>query len=60
MMTRIHGRIHFECDGCGEFIDTETKDFEEARHVIQAEMWETTKVKDVWCHYCSRCADEPA
>lgn len=60
MITRIHGKINFECDGCGEVLDTETRDFEEARQSMRSEMWDSQKEGDVWCHYCSRCADEPA
>jgi hypothetical protein len=59
MMTRIHGRINFECDGCGEVLDTETSDFASALICARSEMWESSKIKDVWNHYCSRCADEP-
>lgn len=58
MLTRIHGKINFECDGCGEVLDTEKRDFDEARAVAKSEMWTTNKIKDVWMHYCSRCADD--
>jgi hypothetical protein len=59
MLARIHGKINFECDGCAEVLDTETKDFDEAMRVLRGEMWDSQKIGADWAHYCSRCADLP-
>lgn len=55
MMTRIHGTIHFECDGCGEVLDTDARDFDEARSVLSGNDWRAQKVGDVWLHHCPPC-----
>lgn len=56
MMTRIHGKIVFECDECGDDLETEKKDFDEALEVLRGEDWIARKVDDEWVHYCPSCA----
>ena len=55
MMTRIHGKIVFECDGCSEVLEPGTGDFGEAREVLNQERWRPYKVGDIWCHNCPEC-----
>lgn len=57
MMTRIHGDIHFECDGCGDNIDTEEKDFSDALRQAKSHGWKPRQVNGVWLHYCGGCDD---
>lgn len=58
MLTRIHGKINFECDDCSEVLDTETRDFDDAMDKLRSEMWICRKVGKDWSHYCSDCAPE--
>ncbi len=58
MLTRIHGKISFECDGCAEVLDTDTKDFDDAMGQLRGEMWVSRKKGNDWSHYCSNCNDE--
>lgn len=54
--TRNHGVVIYECDNCGNFNDTETKDFEQAKEIIKSEGWITHKEGQEWKNYCSnRC-----
>ncbi len=56
MITRVHGRIVFECDDCGELLETGVADFTEANIARREEHWTSQKVSDVWMHYCEECA----
>lgn len=50
--------IAFSCDSCGTSIDTEKRDFADARDVLVAERWQT-KPGDGgrWEHFCTDCKD---
>lgn len=62
------GLIHFECNRCGEILDTNETEFFFARDVMRGENWKTyiamVAEKDlkprephtVWEHLCDRCA----
>ena len=49
------GIIHVECDSCPEVLDTETKDFNEARDVMKREDWKVRKIANEWLHGCPKC-----
>jgi len=49
------GIIYVECDSCDEVLDTETKDFEEARSIMRREGWKVRKIADEWLHGCPKC-----
>jgi hypothetical protein len=49
------GIIYVECDSCDEVLDTETKDFEEARNVMRREGWKVRKIAEEWLHGCPNC-----
>lgn len=49
------GVIYVECDSCDKVLDTETKDFEEARDVMKREGWKVRKIADEWLHGCPKC-----
>ena len=55
MLTRIHGKIQFECDDCSEVLETDTRDFEEARQQLDGEGWRTEKAGTEWRHLCPEC-----
>ncbi len=56
MLDRQHGRIFFECDGCSQILDTEEKDFNEARRTMVNEGWQARKWGNDWIHSCPDCA----
>jgi len=49
------GIIYVECDSCPEVLDTETKDFNEARDVMRREEWKVRKIANEWLHGCPKC-----
>ena len=51
---RNHRQISWECDTCGEVLDTETHDFDEAREKLLDEGWSAVHL-DQWEHYCPGC-----
>ena len=57
MLDRIHGLIVFECDGakCHEALETETRDFNEARDMLAEAGWETHLIGKEWQHVCYDC-----
>lgn len=56
MMDRQHGgKIIFECDSCDETLETETKDFDDARLMLESEGWKARNIADVWLHGCPKC-----
>lgn len=55
MLDRQKGNIVFECDGCGEVLETETANFDAARNMMKREGWRAECVKNIWSHYCSGC-----
>ena len=57
MLDRQHGLIIFECDVCGEVLETDTRDFDEAQRRLHAEAWKARKIGSEWCHACDRCGE---
>jgi hypothetical protein len=58
-LTRDRGLIVFECDSCGENLETGTRDFDVAVAELRFEEWLTVKRKREWLHFCSReCRDD--
>jgi len=58
MMDRQKGKLVFECDACGEVLETGESDFEEARAVFKAAEWKAVMGqgrKPEWEHYCAEC-----
>jgi hypothetical protein len=58
MLDRQHGNIVFECDGCGDILDTETSNFNAARNMLKRDGWRAIKIGTDWQHYCTGC-DQP-
>ena len=59
MLDRQYGKFVVECDACGDTLETETKDFAEAREVMQREGWKVRAEghgrSAVWYHGCPQC-----
>lgn len=55
---RQHGDIVFECDGCGETLETAQADFGAAFNFVKREGWRAKKIGNVWSHYCDACNEE--
>lgn len=55
MLDRQHGEFVVECDACGATLETETKDFDEARACMQRNEWRVRKIGRDWIHGCPRC-----
>lgn len=55
MMDQQKGNIIFECDECGETLDTETSSFDAALKTLKRDGWKAEKVADVWTHKCDCC-----
>lgn len=55
MMDRQKGDLVFECDGCGEVLETDTSNFEAAQSVLKRNGWKPEKNNDIWEHYCNGC-----
>ena len=52
---QMGGIIFVECDSCDAVLDTDTKDFDEAREVMQREEWKVRKIGSEWLHGCKKC-----
>jgi Fe2+ or Zn2+ uptake regulation protein len=55
MLDRQKGNIVFQCDECGEVLETNTNDFDSARNLLKRERWAVEKIDGEWEHYCSNC-----
>lgn len=53
--TTRHRTIQFACDGCNTRLDTERFDFRDARDVLTAQGWRTSKDGERWVHFCEEC-----
>ena len=59
MLDRIKGEIVFECDGpkCNEYLETETRDFTEAKEQLNEAGWRTSLDARIWVHTCPTCLE---
>lgn len=57
MLTRIHGKIVFECEGCSETLETDERDFSEAKDILDNSGWKARLTGRDWSHYCPLCRD---
>ena len=55
MLDRQHGNIVFECDGCGDTLETGTRNFDEAKAQLDSEGWKVRKIGADWIHGCPSC-----
>jgi predicted RNA-binding Zn-ribbon protein involved in translation (DUF1610 family) len=59
MFTLQKGNIVFECDTCGETLETEQADFHSALNMAKRQGWRTRKFEEVWAHACPNCNHNP-
>ena len=55
MIDRQNGDLVFECDSCGEVLQTETSDFNSAWNQAKRDGWRARKVGTEWAHECPNC-----
>ena len=55
MLDRQKGDVVFECDGCGEVLETGQADFGAALSLLRRDGWRAVKAGDDWEHYCLAC-----
>jgi hypothetical protein len=55
MLDRIHGEIYFECDSCGDTLETPAREFQEALVSLKVSKWKARKVCGEWLHECPDC-----
>ena len=55
MIDRQGGDIVFECDECGESLESETSDFNSAWNLAKRDGWRAKKIGTEWCHECPNC-----
>lgn len=53
MIDRQKGQYVFECDACGDTLETDTDDFNEANTSRRDFGWLAEKVGRDWLHFCS-------
>jgi hypothetical protein len=53
MIDRQRGKIVFECDSCGDVLETEEREFDEANTVRRDAGWTAEKFASEWAHRCS-------
>ena len=59
MIDRQRGKIFFECDTCGEVLESGTGDFSSAWDFAKEDGWRARKNGDVWTHACPDCRTVP-
>ena len=55
MIDRQRGDVVFECDGCGEVLETATSNFDSALNMMRREGWRAVCAGNVWSHFCASC-----
>lgn len=55
MIHRTHGDITFECDSCGETLETNEDYWSNAWQLAKDEGWTSRKVGNEWNHFCLDC-----
>ena len=57
MLDRQRGQFIFECDVCGDTLETEQHNFEQAKTALDAAEWKARKIGSEWIHYCGDCGE---
>lgn len=55
MIHRNHQMFEFECDDCGETLDTSETEWTEAMRVMKNAGWVSRKNGNSWEHFCPQC-----
>lgn len=56
--TKIHGKIVFECDSCGETFEDDDDNFNDTWNAAKHEGWTAQKIGTDWIHTCPECNEE--
>ena len=57
MISRDHNDIIFECDACGDTLETMQADWSAAWNMAKRDGWRSKKHDGVWEHYCNNCKE---
>lgn len=57
-LDRVEGQIVFYCDSCPEVLETETRDFDEARTIQHNARWKARRAGAGWEHSCPVCVEK--
>lgn len=60
MRTTIYGKHVWECDACGETLQTDTPDYSEALQHLRDAKWRAQQIGSDWVHACFGCKDKGA
>jgi len=60
MIDRQHGQVVFECDDCGQTLETGESDFGDAMNAYKDEGWRSKKERTGWLHLCPDCINNPS
>jgi hypothetical protein len=60
MLDRQRGKIIFECNVCGQSLEPDTADFNEAKRTLDDNGWRARKIGSDWLHGCDKCGDPAA
>ena len=55
MIDRQNGDLVFECDTCGEVLESATSDFNSAWNQAKRDGWRVKKIGTEWVHECPKC-----
>lgn len=58
MISRDHSDLIFECDTCGETLETHDDDWNVAWNMAKRDGWRSRKVNDEWEHVCPECEEQ--
>lgn len=58
MIDRQYGKVTFECDSCGELLETDESDWTDAQAHFRSAGWLAQKVGQEWLHTCDTCKDD--
>lgn len=60
MLDRQRGEFIFECDVCGDVLNTDAHKFDDAREALSNAGWKARKIGSDWIHSCAGCGEPGA
>lgn len=57
MIHRTKGEISFECDSCGDLLETYEDSWNVAWNMAKRDDWKSRKIFDEWKHFCPKCEE---
>lgn len=55
MIDRQHRDIVFECDTCDATLETNEREWVDAKAVFDHEGWQAKNIAGDWSHFCPNC-----